>query len=52
MQNLTEKETKLMERLIQLGDSKELAIKTVIAERERRVKMEAAHEDYRLAYTS
>lgn len=48
MENLTEKETKLLKSLIRLGDSKKLALKTVLAGR----KKNFSTEMYELAYYS
>ena len=46
MKNLNETQIKLYNSLVRLGDSKELALKTVLAEKEKETKM------YQLAYCS
>lgn len=48
MKNLTEKQKKTYESLIRLGDSKELALKTVLE----MVKEEEPSEMYQIAYYS
>ena len=52
MTNLTEKETKTVETLIRLGDSKELATQTVLNDRDRKARMADAEDTYRIAYAS
>ena len=52
MITLTAKEEATCKRLVQNGDSKELAIKTVIDNREDEAKKEAAHDFYTFAYTN
>lgn len=49
---LTSKELKTFESLVRLGDSKELALETVIMERESEAKKEAARAFYLNAYTN
>ena len=46
MKNLTKKQNKLFNILVQLGDSKELALKTVLSEKEKDSSM------YQIAYYS
>ena len=50
MKNLTSKENETFNILVKLGDSKELAFKTVVSERKNEAKKESAF--YTNAYTN
>ena len=52
LNNLTSAELKTYKVLVMLGDSKELALSTVVSERENEVKKAEANEFYRNAYTN